>query len=336
MKILTISDIQAIITTLGFEDFLRRLVKTLETDFHRWPDFQKSARQATHSAHGVIELMPCSDQEYYTFKYVNGHPENTDHGKLNVVAIGQLSSVATGYPLMISDMTLLTALRTAATGGLAAKYLARDNSQSLAIIGNGAQSEFQTIVLAHLFPIREVRYYDTDYKAMEKFATNLADSAFALKPCLNVAEAIYGADMIVTATAAKKKQCLFTLDQLAPGTYIQGIGGDCPGKTELSRELMMNAKVVVEHTSQSIVEGDIQQCSAADIYAELWQLVCEIKAGRENNTEITVFDSVGFALEDFSILTMIYGLSNELQLGSDFELLPELDNPKDLYGLLRA
>ncbi|MBT7109185.1 MAG: ornithine cyclodeaminase, partial [Methylococcales bacterium] len=261
---------------------------------------------------------------------------NTDHGKLNVVAIGQLSSVATGYPLMISDMTLLTALRTAATGGLAAKYLARDNSQSLAIIGNGAQSEFQTIVLAHLFPIREVRYYDTDYKAMEKFATNLADSAFALKPCLNVAEAIHGADMIVTATAAKKKQCLFTLDQLAPGTYIQGIGGDCPGKTELSRELMMNAKVVVEHTLQSIVEGDIQQCSAADIYAELWQLVCEIKAGRENNTEITVFDSVGFALEDFSILTMIYGLANELQLGTDFELLPELDNPKDLYGLLRS
>jgi len=336
MKILTISDIQAIITTLGFEDFLRRLVKTLETDFHRWPDFQKSARQATHFAHGVIELMPCSDQEYYTFKYVNGHPENTDHGKLNVVAIGQLSSVATGYPLMISDMTLLTALRTAATGGLAAKYLARDNSQSLAIIGNGAQSEFQTIVLAHLFPIREVRYYDTDYKAMVKFATNLAGFAFALKPCLNVAEAIHGADMIVTATAAKKKQCLFTLDQLAPGTYIQGIGGDCPGKTELSRELMMNAKVVVEHTLQSIVEGDIQQCSAADIYAELWQLVCEIKAGRENNTEITVFDSVGFALEDFSILTMIYGLANELQLGTDFELLPELDNPKDLYGLLRS
>ena len=171
---------------------------------------------------------------------------------------------------------------------------------------------------------------------MAKFATNLAGFPFALKPCLNIAEAIHGADMIVTATAAKKKQCLFTLDQLAPGTYIQGIGGDCPEKIELSRELMLNAKVVVEHTSQSIVEGDIQQCSAADIYAELWQLVCQIKAGRENDTEITVFDSVGFALEDFSILTMIYGLANELQLGSDCELLPEMDNPKDLYGLLRS
>jgi ornithine cyclodeaminase len=336
MKILTISDIQVIINTLGFEGFLQRLIKTLETDFRRWPDFQKSARQATHYAHGVIELMPCSDQEYYTFKYVNGHPKNTDSGKLNVVAIGQLSSVATGYPLMISEMTLLTALRTAATGALAANYLARDNSQSLAIIGNGAQSEFQTIALAHLFPIREVRYYDTDHQAMAKFATNLAGFPFALKPCLNIAEAIHGADMIVTATAAKKKQCLFTLDQLAPGTYIQGIGGDCPEKIELSRELMLNAKVVVEHTSQSIVEGDIQQCSAADIYAELWQLVCQIKAGRENDTEITVFDSVGFALEDFSILTMIYGLANELQLGSDCELLPEMDNPKDLYGLLRS
>jgi ornithine cyclodeaminase len=336
MKILTISDIQVIINTLGFEGFLQRLVKTLETDFRRWPDFQKSARQATHYAHGVIELMPCSDQEYYTFKYVNGHPKNTDSGKLNVVAIGQLSSVATGYPLMISEMTLLTALRTAATGALAANYLARDNSQSLAIIGNGAQSEFQTIALAHFFPIREVRYYDTAPQAMAKFATNLAGFPFALKPCLNIAEAIHGADMIVTATAAKKKQCLFTLDQLAPGTYIQGIGGDCPEKIELSRELMLNAKVVVEHTAQSIVEGDIQQCSAADIYAELWQLVCQIKAGRENDTEITVFDSVGFALEDFSILTMIYGLANELQLGSDCELLPEMDNPKDLYGLLRS
>jgi ornithine cyclodeaminase len=335
MKILTISDVRAIINILGLESFLWRLMTALETDFRRWPEFQKSVRQATHYAHGVIELMPCSDQEFYTFKYVNGHPGNTGHGKLNVVAIGQLSSVATGYPLMISEMTVLTALRTAATGGVAAKYLARDDSQSLAIIGNGVQSEFQTIVLAQLFPVREVRYYDTDDKAMTKFATNLSGYPFALKPCRNIAEAIQGAAMIVTATAAKKKQCLFTFDQVAPGTYIQGIGGDCPGKTELSRELMQNAKVVVEHTPQSLVEGDIQQCSAADIYAELWQLVCQIKTGRENDTEITVFDSVGFALEDFSILKMMYDLAHEYQLGTDFELLPELDDPKNLYGLLQ-
>jgi len=335
MKILTISDVRAIINVLGLESFLWRLVTALETDFRRWPEFQKSVRQATHYAHGVIELMPCSDQEFYTFKYVNGHPGNTGHGKLNVVAIGQLSSVATGYPLMISEMTVLTALRTAATGVVAAKYLARDDSQSLAIIGNGVQSEFQTIVLAQLFPVREVRYYDTDDKAMTKFATNLSGYPFALKPCRNIAEAIQGAAMIVTATAAKKKQCLFTFDQVAPGTYIQGIGGDCPGKTELSRELMQNAKVVVEHTPQSLVEGDIQQCSAADIYAELWQLVCQIKTGRENDTEITVFDSVGFALEDFSILKMMYDLAHEYQLGTDFELLPELDDPKNLYGLLQ-
>ena len=99
------------------------------------------------SSQGVIELMPICDDEYYAFKYVNGHPYNPQSNKLTVVAVGMLSQVKDGYPLMISEMTLLTALRTAGTSALAARYLAKPNSKVMAMIGTGSQSEFQ--VIAH-------------------------------------------------------------------------------------------------------------------------------------------------------------------------------------------
>ena len=102
------------------------MLGTLEKDFGRWHEFLLSPRHATHYPHGVIELMPCADQQFYDFKYVNGHPGNPLIGRLSVVAIGLLSDVVSGYPLMISEMTLLVAFRTAATDVLAVKYLARE------------------------------------------------------------------------------------------------------------------------------------------------------------------------------------------------------------------
>jgi ornithine cyclodeaminase len=113
----------------------------------------------TYYPQGVIELMPCGDQQLYAFKYVNGYPDNPLKGKLNVVAVGLLSDAGSGYPLMISEMTLLTAFRTAATGVLAAKYLARKNAKSLAIIGTGGRRNFRYWHLP-VFSTEEVRAVD--------------------------------------------------------------------------------------------------------------------------------------------------------------------------------
>ena len=143
MKIIDINTLIKIINRVGLNTFYLELIKTLEEDFARWDEFYKSPRHATHYPQGVIELMPISDKQWYSFKYVNGHPSNTHQNKLCVVAVGMLSDAQNGYPLLLSEMTLLTALRTAATGALGAKYLARKNSSNLAIIGTGAQAEFQ-------------------------------------------------------------------------------------------------------------------------------------------------------------------------------------------------
>lgn len=131
----------------GIDHLLCRTIAQLREDFGRWHAFHKSPRHATHYPHGVIELMPCADDTYYAFKYVNGHPGNPQQGKLSVFGLGMLTDVASGYPLLLSEMTLLTAIRTAATAALAADYLARAESNRLGIIGTGAQAEFLILAI---------------------------------------------------------------------------------------------------------------------------------------------------------------------------------------------
>ena len=109
---------------IGLEPMLRGLADYIEQDFRRWDQFDKTPRIASHSADGVIELMPTSDGETYGFKYVNGHPRNTRQGLQTVTAFGLLADVGTGYPLLLSEMTLLTARRTAATSAMVARHLA--------------------------------------------------------------------------------------------------------------------------------------------------------------------------------------------------------------------
>src|SRR3989344_3558550 len=143
MKILTVDDLVKLITLHGFDNYIKDLMSMLRNDFSRWQEFTKMPRPAMHVPDGVLELMPICDNKYYSFKYVNCHPKNPDTGKQTVVATGQLSYVDTGYPLLFSEMTLLTALRTAAVSALAADLMARKDAKILNIIGTGAQSEFQ-------------------------------------------------------------------------------------------------------------------------------------------------------------------------------------------------
>lgn len=334
MKILTVSDVVHLIRLVGLEFFIDAVIEALRVDFKRWTDFHLSSRHAVHFKQGVIELMPCADERYYTFKYVNGHPGNPQLGKLCVIAIGQLSDSKTGYPLMISEMTLLTAVRTAAVGTLAAQYLARNDAVTLAIIGTGAQAEFQVMAYHRLFSLQSLYYFDIDPMAMQKFSRNLASMPFQHVACHSISDVVANADIVVTATAAKSRQNLFELQDIQPGTHLHAMGGDCPGKTEFSANLVRQCKVVVEYKPQSIEEGEMQQCPDYPVYAELWELISGVKPGRVNNQEITLFDSVGFALEDHSVLRVVYKLALEYQLGMECPMVPELSNPKNLFGLL--
>lgn len=340
MLLVEVQHIRQLINHMGLDAFFKALLKNLRQDFKDWHSFEKSPRHAIHANKGVIELMPIANKKYYSVKYVNGHPENPKKNKLTIYACGLLADPATGEPLLISEMTLLTALRTAATSALASALLAKPNSKSIAIIGCGAQSEFQVLAHQAVFDIKEVRYFDLDPKAMHRFAKNLQGETFKLIESQDIKSAIKGADIIITATAAPGKHKILKSSWLEPGQHISGIGGDSPGKTELDVAILKNSKIVVEYFPQSAREGEIQNLgkhAKKHVYAELWQLVSGKKTGRKNNKEITLFDSVGFALEDYSILRLIYELAPKFQIGSKVNLIPdekELTDVKNLFKLI--
>ena len=333
--VLTTQDVARLVQRVGLPDLLRRLVSYLESDYLRWAEFDKTPRVAAHSRDGVIELMPIADEALYSFKYVNGHPRNYLHGLPTVMAFGVLADVDTGTPVLLSELTLTTAMRTAATSVMVAKRLARPDSRVMALIGNGAQSEFQALAFHHLLGIRELRLYDIDPAATAKLVRHLqATPGLTLTVCASTAEAVRGADIVTTVTADKTNATILTPDMIEPGQHINGVGGDCPGKTELHRGVLEMARVIVEYEAQSRVEGDLQQMPADFPVTEFWRVLAGQAAGRETREQVTVFDSVGFALEDFSALRMLRDLSVQLGLGAPLDLIPQMADPKDLFGEL--
>ena len=331
---LSAPDAVALVRRRGLKACIAGIAENIREDFLRWHDFDKSARVANHSRDGVIELMPISDDSAYSFKYVNGHPKNTAIGLSTVMAFGVLADVATGAPTLVSELTLTTAMRTAATSALAARTLARPDSRVMALIGNGAQSEFQAIAFQHLVGIDTVRLFDIDPAATAKLAANLAGSGLKVQVCASTREAVQGADIVTTVTADKQYATILTADMLAPGMHINAVGGDCPGKTELEAAVLEAAKVFVEFTPQSRIEGDIQQMPADFAVTEFWEVLAGQKTGRENEAQITVFDSVGFALEDFSALRFMHDAALEAGLGERLALIPQMTDPKNLFGTL--
>lgn len=335
-RYLDVTDLSHLVTRKGLSTCLREMAEYIRQDYLRWHDFEKCARLANHSPDGVIELMPVSDANLYAFKYVNGHPKNTQRGMLTVMAFGALGDVDTGAPVLLSEMTLTTALRTAATSALAARYLARPGSRSMALIGNGSQSEFQALAFHALLGIEEIRLYDLDPQATAKLIANLSTfPALKLIQASSVADAVRGADIVTTVTADKAYATILTPEMIEPGMHLNAVGGDCPGKTELHRNIVENARVIVEYEPQSRIEGEIQQMPADSPTTEFWQVVNGQAAGRENDTQVTLFDSVGFALEDYSALRYVLDEATALGIGRQIELVPELSNPKDLFALLR-
>ena len=335
--LLSTQDIARIVAAHGLPQVLRRLLAAIEADFRRWPEFDKVARIASHSARGVIELMPVADASQYSFKYVNGHPGNGLQGLPTVMAFGVLADVATGRPTHVSELTITTAMRTAATSVMAARALARPGARRMALIGNGAQSEFQALAFHHLLGIDTLRLFDTDSAATAKLVRNLRPlPGLRVEVCASVEDAVRGADIVTTVTADKRNAVILSPAMLEPGMHINAVGGDCPGKTELHPGVLEAARVFVEYEPQTRIEGDLQQMPADFAVTELWRVLLGQAPGRVRATDVTVFDSVGFALEDFSALRLMAKLAADLGLGQPVDLIPALADPKDLYSQLAA
>ena len=316
----------------GAEARIAGIAATVEADFADWERFDKRPRTAHHSSDGVIELMPTSNGELYAVKYVNGHPINPGRGLQTVVGFGVLADVATGYPLLISEMTLLTALRTAATSAMAAKYLARRDATRMALIGTGSQSEFQALGFRAMLGINDLTLWDTDPAALVKAERNLRSLGFAVRVASSAADATDNADIVTTCTADKALATVLTEAMVRPGMHLNAIGGDCPGKTELETSILRCASIFVEYAPQTREEGEIQHLPEDHPVTELWRVIRKEAPGRRSEEEITVFDSVGFAIEDFSALRY---LRNTLDADvDDLDLLVAPADPKNLFSLV--
>ncbi|MGR3567233.1 MAG: ornithine cyclodeaminase, partial [Pseudooceanicola nanhaiensis] len=301
----SVENMMRMVNAIGAEAFISGLAAYIEADFRRWEEFDKTPRVASHSRDGVIELMPAADAENYGFKYVNGHPKNMREGYQTVTAFGVLSSVANGYPVLLTEMTVLTALRTAATSAVAARLLAPQGSEVMAMIGNGAQCEFQALAFRALLGISRLRLYDIDPAATAKALRNLEAQGFEVTACKSGQEAVEGAQIITTCTADKQYATILTDNMVGEGVHINAIGGDCPGKTELHRDILLRSEIFVEYPPQTRIEGEIQQLDPDHAVTELWQVMTGAVPGRRDAKQITLFDSVGFAIEDFSALRFV-------------------------------
>jgi ornithine cyclodeaminase len=207
----------------------------------------------------------------------------------------------------------------------------------MALIGNGAQSEFQALAFHHLMGISEIRLFDIDPDATAKLLHNLAGvHGLRLVVCTSTAEAVKGADIVTTVTADKTNATILTPEMIEPGMHVNGVGGDCPGKTELHPGVLEAARVFVEYEPQSRIEGDLQQMPADFPVTELWRVLRGEAPGRRAAADVTVFDSVGFAIEDFSALGLLRDEAQALGLGQPVALIPAMADPKDLFGALRA
>ncbi|MEM9576743.1 MAG: ornithine cyclodeaminase [Pseudomonadota bacterium] len=331
----SVDHMMQLIHHIGTERMLAELAEYIEADFKRWQLFDKTPRVASHSEEGVIELMPTSDGEVYGFKYVNGHPKNTAEGLQTVTAFGLLADVGSGYPVLLSEMTMLTAMRTAATSALVAGLLAPKDAKTMAMIGNGAQSEFQSLAMKAVCGIEEVRLYDTDPAATQKCMANLKGQGLRVVPCDTAEEAILGAQIITTCTADKQYATILTDNMVGAGVHINAIGGDCPGKTELAPAILHRSDIFVEFPEQTRIEGEIQQLPGDHKVTEIWQVLTGKAPGRTSEKQITLFDSVGFAIEDFSALRYVRDRIEGTNLYHPLDLLADPDDPRDLFGMLQ-
>ncbi|MBS9716194.1 ornithine cyclodeaminase [Pseudohalocynthiibacter aestuariivivens] len=331
----SVANMMEIVHRIGLENMLRDLAEYIEDDFRRWELFDKTPRVASHSAEGVIELMPTSDGEVYGFKYVNGHPKNMKEGLQTVTAFGLLADVGTGYPVLLSEMTVLTALRTAATSAMVAKHLAPKGSKTMAMIGNGAQSEFQALAFKAICGISSVRLYDIDPAATKKAMQNLEGWGLSVTACRTPEDAIEGAAIITTCTADKQYATILTDNMVGAGVHINAIGGDCPGKTELHKDILLRSDIFVEFPPQTRIEGEIQQLDEDYPVTEMWQVINGEVQGRRDNRQITLFDGVGFAIEDFSALRYIRSKLEETGLYQKLDMVADPDDPRDLFGMVQ-
>ncbi len=260
---------------------------------------------------GDLRCMPgyLPDLGLAAVKNVTVHPQNVDLPA--VMATVTVVDPETGYPLAIMDGTYLTAMRTGAAGGVAAKYLAREDARVAGFIGAGRQARTQLSALLVTRPgIEKVLVADEDPAHAEAFARECAEQHGREAAAASPEEVVRGSDVLTTVTPARRP--VVQAEWVQPGTHINAIGADAAGKQELEIAVLQRATIVVDNWTQASHGGEINVAVARgvlthkDVYADIGQVVAALKVGRRSAEEVTVFDSTGLAIQDVACAVRVY------------------------------
>ncbi|MEM2901728.1 MAG: alanine dehydrogenase [Candidatus Bathyarchaeia archaeon] len=276
---------------------------------------------------GDLRVMPSylESLEASGVKVVNVHPNNPKlHGLPTVMAVMILVNPRTGEPYAIMDGTLITAYRTGAAAAVATKYLARNGSSTLGLVGAGVQSRSQLVSLREVVDVKLVKVYDADESRVREFVEEMAGLVdFQVHPSRSVEECVSRSDIVCTTTPSRAP--LVKDKWIQEGTHINAIGADAPGKQELDPDILRRAKIVVDDLEQASHSGEINVplsqgfISLQDVYGELSEIVCGFKDGRVDEDEVTVFDSTGLSIQDVATAVAAYEMALKKNVGTRVE-----------------
>ncbi len=267
---------------------------------------------------GDFRAMPSYAPGSVGVKWVNSHPDNPDrHGLPTVLGMYILSDPATAEPLAVMDATWLTAARTGAAVGVASKHLARPAAKSVGFIGCGVQAHTALAALAVVFDELEILAHDQRTEVAEAFAAEVGGrAATAAEAC--------GCDIVCTATPSRRP--VVQRAWIRPGTHINALGADGPGKQELDAAILRDARIVIDDPHQAEGGGEINvplargELAMTDVDATLGEVIAGTKPGRQGD-EITVFDSTGLAIQDVAVARIVYDEAKRRALGRKIDFL---------------
>ena len=308
---------------LTIEDAMKAVEEVLHEKAHRRVQMPPKTYIYFKEYEGDFRTMPSYIQgtNKAGVKIVNVHPNNPlKHQKPVVMATIVLINPVTGAPIAIIAATAITAMRTGAIGGIATKYLARKSSTTLGLVGAGTQARTQLSAISKILPLEEVRVYDKFPNKVQSFIEYCRPSHnITFVPCDNLEDCVTDTDVISTITPVSTP--IVENNWISPGTHINAIGADAPGKEELDPKILQRAKIVVDDYEQATHSGEINvplskgYLTLDNIHGELSEVVAQKIAGRESVDEITVFDSTGLSLQDIATAAVVFERAKQSNRG---------------------
>ncbi|MEN3047239.1 MAG: ornithine cyclodeaminase family protein [Candidatus Caldarchaeales archaeon] len=296
---------------------MREVIEAVERAFALYSTGRALMPQRVHvpvrEHGGTILLMPCylPEMGVFSVKYVTVYPANPSRGLPTIFASLLISDPTTGEPKVLADARAATGMRTGAATAVSIKHLSRTREGALGIVGCGYQARWQLRAALEVMRVEKLFLHDV----VRSRAVELGEEASGrygldVEVADGVRRLAAGSDVIITATTSSEP--FLKAEWVKPGTHISAIGAFTPQMAELEAELVASSKVVVDSREAAKAEaGDVIQAVQKglmrweDVHAELGEVVAGIRPGRENEDEVTVFKSVGLAVQDAAVAALL-------------------------------